>query len=81
MSPLQRLSARGIDPRSAARAARINSGADTLGLPSVLLPLALPAFDFSACGDEAEEETTQVQRRFASLRRVDSHRDRLGLTA
>ncbi len=37
MRALQRLSERGIDPRSAARAARINSGTDTLGMPSVLL--------------------------------------------
>ena len=32
---------------------------------------------FSSCRDEAEEGATQAQRRFASLRRVDSHRDRL----
>ena len=64
---------------SSARAARINSVTDTLGMPSVLAA-ALPAcaFLFSACGDEAEEETTQVQRRFASLRRASSQLDRLG---
>ena len=57
------------DPRSAARAARINSGTDTLGMPSVLLA-ASSARLCRFCFQPAETRLRKKQRRCSA----DLHR-------
>ena len=66
MSALQRLNA----DRSAAAAklGSITSGIDTLGMPSVLRPLALPAFWTFKPAETRLRNSIANQRRSASLR-------------